>query len=78
MSHLNSNLFKCKCDSEAEWLVWYKDCGGLYNYRCANCTFDDMVLYQDTEYPVVCIRSIYDAIPSMLNARPGKPSEDTP
>ena len=57
-------IFNCKCGESAEWLVWYKDCGGLYNYRCTDCAVKDMKkLTMGTDaYPVVCIRSIEEAV----------------
>ena len=58
------HMFNCKCGNPAIWLVWYKDCGQLYNYRCTECAAKDM--RQETlgtgAYPVVCIRPMSEAI----------------
>jgi len=57
-------IFHCKCGEDAKWLIWYKDCGGLYNYRCTECAYKDMqqLTLGTDAYPVVMIRSIEEAI----------------
>ena len=57
--------FKCSvpgCKEPVKWLVWYKGCMNLYYYLCNAHTFKHMK-NTDTPYPVVCVRSIDDAIP---------------
>lgn len=59
------HIFRCKhCEKPAEWLVWYKDCGNLYNYCCMEHTIAEMK--QETEetrhYPVINVRHIDDVI----------------
>lgn len=66
------NMFNCKCGEKAKWLVWYKDCGSLYNYRCTEHAIKDMngESLGTSAYPVVCIRAIEDAIPNIKDKKP--------
>jgi hypothetical protein len=49
------------CNKEARWLAWYKGCGSLYTYLCTKHAHRHM-RNKATLYPVICIRSIDDAI----------------
>lgn len=65
MNGFQCNEKKALCEKKARWLVWYKGCGGLYAYLCNEHTYKHMK-NTNTPYPVVCVRSIEDAIGKVL------------
>lgn len=34
------------CDNLCEWACWYRNCGGLYTYRCTTCLVKEIASTQ--------------------------------